>query len=153
MLREAVKHVVEVIALAGNAVAQAISGQSGDGSDQSVMRMFRFGDGLAPRGRGGLGDAGKILRGFELRLFPTQTAVNGAVPRRNVQDEFPDAVNFGQRFGRRGGRIYVAQQFEQRGTMPCAAVKGAAELVGDAGGFGIRLWISSHGISLVEAIS
>jgi hypothetical protein len=51
-----------------------------------------------------------------------------------VEDEFPNAVNAGQRFGRGGGGVYIVQQFEQSRPMPGAAVKGAAELVGDAEG-------------------
>jgi len=136
MLREAVQHVIEIVALPGNAVAETIVRKSRHGFDQRIVSAFGIGDGLAPGGLRGFGNAREILRRFKLSFRSTQTAVNRAIPRGNVQNQLPDAVNVAQWFSRGRGRVHVLQKLEQSGSVPRAAVKGAAELVGDAGGFG-----------------
>lgn len=49
VLRDPMQHVIEVVTLPGNTVAEARFGQGSDGSDEPIVRAFRFRDGLAPR--------------------------------------------------------------------------------------------------------
>ena len=61
VLHDAVEHVGEVVALAGDAVSEARVGQRCDGFLESVVGAFGLRDGFAPCGFGGFRDQRKIV--------------------------------------------------------------------------------------------
>src|SRR5579864_8111327 len=110
MLRDAVEHVVEVVALAGNAVAQPRFRKSSNGLDQPFMSSLRGGDGLAPRGlRGFRRNGWKIIQAGWLPFLACKPDHPGIVPDSDVQEQFPNAVNVRHRPGSRGSGIDIRE--------------------------------------------
>ena len=54
MLRDSVQHVIEIVPLAGDAIAKSQVRQSGNRFDESIVNAFRLRDGLTPCGLRGL---------------------------------------------------------------------------------------------------
>src|SRR5579863_7788066 len=95
-------------------------------------------DNLTPRRlRWMLRNKREIRYAFRLPFFPGQPSAGGIIPGRNVQDEFPYAVNLGQRLRSGHSSIHILQQLKQRRAVPGIALEGAAKLIGDQSGFGV----------------
>ena len=92
VLCNAVKHVIEVVLLAGHAIAQAGIREAGYSLHKPVVRPFRLGDGLAPGRFRSFGRGRKIVQTRELTFFSAKPNHARVVPGRDVQDEFPYAV-------------------------------------------------------------
>ena len=84
VLRHSVQHMVEIVFLAGNALAQARLGQPRNRLHQHIVRALHVCDSLAPRGVGGFGNDGKIVSAFGLKFLPGQPPASGAIPNRNM---------------------------------------------------------------------
>src|SRR6202161_4414786 len=99
MLRNPMQHAIEVVTFAWDAITEARVRQSGDSLHQSLVRTFRFGDGLAPRSFAQHMRERKVCQSGWLTFFSTQAAESGGIPHGNVQHQVPDAVNLSQRLG------------------------------------------------------
>ncbi len=107
VLCHSVKHKVKVVPLAGDPLAQARIRQLPNRLYQHIVRMLRMSNSFAPLGLSRVGDDGKIRSTGELHFFPAQPAAGRIVPGRDVQHQFPDAMNIGQRLSRSRGGIHV----------------------------------------------
>ena len=136
MLRNSVQHVIEIVSLAGNSIAQPRLGQPGNRLHQHIVRTLGMSNGLPPRRFRGLWNEREIRCAFRLTLFPGHPAAGHAVPHGNVQHQFPDAVNIRHRLGCGRGGIHILQQLKHCRAMPGIAFKRAAQLFGNECGFG-----------------
>jgi len=136
VLRDAMKHVIEVVPLSGNSVAEALIRKPFHCSNQQFMRFRCVSHSLLPRDLCRLRNRWKIVFSFELGFMASKPLYAGPIPRRNVKHEFPNAVNVSQRFRRRRFCINILQQFHQCRPVPGLAVEGAMQLIGNESGFG-----------------
>src|SRR5215472_4139264 len=98
VLRDAVKHMKEVVSLARNAVPQAGFRESCNGLDQLFMNSLGRGDGLAPRGFCRFcRNTRKIMQTGRLPFLPCKPHHPGIIPDCDVQKQLPDAVNVSDR--------------------------------------------------------
>src|SRR5580700_5152420 len=84
VLRHAVQHVREIVALARHAVAKARVGQSRNGFNQRPMSARHLGHRFAPGRWRGIRDGRKILSALRLAFLSAQPDEGRSVPRRDV---------------------------------------------------------------------
>jgi hypothetical protein len=137
VLNNPVQQVIEIVSLAGDALSETRVVQRSNRCYERVMRASGHDHGPAPRGIVRRGRKRKIRRPGGLTFFSAEAAESRAIPSRDVQDKLPNTVGLGKRLGGGRGCVYVLQQFDHGGPVPCAAVEGATQLVGDAAGFGL----------------
>lgn len=138
VLGNAMKHVGKVVPLAGHAIAQAGTRQSGNDLDEPVVRSSCGGNGLPPGCLGCFGYGRKIMGASGLAFLSTEPNDGRIVPGGDVQHQLPNAVDVCQRLGGSGTGIDIGQQLNECGPMPSLAIKGAAKLIGYQGSFGGR---------------
>lgn len=136
VLGDALQHEIEIVALTGDAVAQARLGQGRNDFDQSIVSAHGLSYGFAPCGFCRFWNGREIIRTFRLTPFSGQPADGGVVPGGDVQNKLPDAVNVWNWFGSGGRGVDILQQIEHCGAVPGIAVKGAAKLFGLESGLG-----------------
>jgi hypothetical protein len=141
MLRDSVQHVIDIVFLPRNAIAQPRLRQGRNRLHQPIMRPLGACDSLAPRGFARrLRNQREIRSAFRLKFLTIQPPKCRGIPSLNVQKEFPDAMNLRQRFSRSRSSIHILQQLQHGRTMPGIALKCAAKLLGNQSRF--RTWQS-----------
>ena len=135
VLRDAVQQMVEIVFLAGDAIAKAGLGQGRNRLHQRIVRALGVSNGLAPCGFGRFGNNREIRVAGELDSFAGDAAEGCAIPRGYVKHELPDAVNRGHRLGCSARSIHILQKFEEGWTVPGISCEGTAQLVGNQDGF------------------
>src|SRR6266404_1852079 len=150
VLRHALKHVVVVVPvrlvfLSRDLLRQAFVREGFHGLDQFVVNLLCAFESAAPGSLASVHDRREVLLIGKIHGLAGETAANRTIPRCDVQNQFPDAVSvFEGTCGSLRGSDTV-ENFKQRVAMPGVSMKGAAELIGDAGGFG-------HGGFLIHRI-
>src|SRR5689334_11449924 len=93
MLRQTMQHVMEVVPLSRNAILKSFIGQRRNYLDEFIMRTLRLRNRLAPCGGVRCPDRRKIRIPSRLAFLTRETLARRAVPNRNVEHQFPNAVN------------------------------------------------------------
>jgi len=129
VLHQTVQHVIEVVMralLARNLLHQPRRGKARHGFDQLVVRPPHMFERAPPRRVAGIRDGRKIRVAGKLHDDARHAPPASAIPGRDVQDQFPNAVRIFNQL-RRGLRCRdIVQNFEERIPMPRLAVKGAS---------------------------
>src|SRR5579862_7950340 len=99
VLRNAVKHMIKIVPLAGHAVAEPGIRQPGHHLYQPVVRAFRLGNGLAPGRFRWLRYGREIVGACGLTFFSLEPDHTRVVPRRYVHHKLPYAVGARQWLG------------------------------------------------------
>jgi hypothetical protein len=112
VLSNPVQQMIEVVPFPRNSIPQSGIWQCGDGLSQFVVNPLRFGDSLAPRGLTHFDNRWKIVVPSRLIFLARKSYQTRTVPDRDVQYQFPDAVNILNRPRRSGSRIDIGKDFK-----------------------------------------
>jgi len=132
MLHHSMQVMIKIVPLAGNPLAQPPIRKAHHRFHQFIMCPLRSGDGLAPSRLRHSGRDRKIGHSGRLTLLSAKPHHGHAIPNRNMQHQFPNAMHAIQRLGRRSRGIHAVQQLKQSRPMPRAAIKSPNQLIRNA---------------------
>jgi len=135
MLCQSMQHVVKVIPLPRYPLPQPRIRQCRHRLDEDIVRPPRLCHRLAPRCRVHLRHRRKIRIPGWLTLLSGKPLARRAIPRRNVQNQFPNAVNVVYGFARSRLGVHICQQLKHCRPMPRVPIERTPQLLCNPRGF------------------